>query len=181
MHPPKVISVIVQISNILISYPQQLSWKSLIFELERSHLQSPLSPATIDMRAILVQIDKLWVKLEYIIELGRRGEAVLREGLIRVSKIDLNLEYKEYKKKIGESLKSMVDKKQELELLDEGYIAMLYFIKLERNSFNLILREAVEEEEQARQQIVHLTHKFKLEKDEFIDKIIKLNNRIESL
>lgn len=87
MHPPKVISVIIQLSNIVIAYPQLITWKSLIFELEKSHLQSPLSPATIDLRAILVQTDKLWLKIESIIDLGRRGETVLREGLIRLSKI----------------------------------------------------------------------------------------------
>lgn len=39
----------------------------------------------------------------------------------------------------------------------------------------------MEEEEQTRLQLVHLNHKFKLEKDEYIEKIVKLNNKIESL
>lgn len=58
---------------------------------------------------------------------------------------------------------------------------MLYLMKLQRNGFNLIIKEAIEEEEQTRLQIVQLNHKFKMEKDEFIEKIVKLNNKIDSL
>jgi hypothetical protein len=111
MNPPKVVSVIVQLSNLIIAHPQLINWKSLIFEQERSHLQTPLSPATIDLKAILVQVDKLWLKIESIIDLSRRGEAVLREGLIRISKLDLNCDAKEFKKKLGEGMKSMLSKR----------------------------------------------------------------------
>jgi hypothetical protein len=39
------------------------------------------------MRSNLIQVDKLWSRLELIIDLARKGEAVFREGLIRLSKI----------------------------------------------------------------------------------------------
>lgn len=181
MNPQKTVSIVIQLSNMLLVYPQLLSWKSLIFEHERSHHQTPLSPATIDLRTLLVQVDKLWLKIEAVIDLGRRGETVLREGLIRLSKVDLNCEMKEYKKKVGENLKSLLGKKEDLEFLDDHHLSLLYLMKLERNSFSVILKEAMEDEEQNRQEMLRLSHKFKMEKDEFIEKIIKLNNKIETL
>lgn len=39
---------------------------------------------------------------------------MLREGLIRISKVDLNSDIKEYRKKVGESLKSLLGKKEDL-------------------------------------------------------------------
>jgi hypothetical protein len=39
----------------------------------------------------------------------------------------------------------------------------------------------MEDEELNRQEMMKLSHKFKMEKDEFIEKIIKLNNKIEAL
>lgn len=63
MDSAKVASVIIQISNILITYPHLLSWKTLILEQERSNSQAPLSPATFDFRTVLVRVDKLMVKL----------------------------------------------------------------------------------------------------------------------
>jgi hypothetical protein len=94
MNPQKTVSVIIQLSNVLLAHPQLLSWKSLLFDSERATHQTPLSPATIDLRTLLVQVDKLWAKIEAVIDLGRRGENVLREGLIRISKVDLNYEPK---------------------------------------------------------------------------------------
>lgn len=39
---------------------------------------------------------------------------------------------------------------------------------MERNGFSLVLREAMEEEEINRQEMLKMSHKFKMEKDEFI-------------
>lgn len=94
MNPQKAVSVVMQLSHILLAHPQLLTWKSLLFDHERPHHQTPLSPATIDLRTLLVQVDKLLLKIEAIIDLGRRGEAVLREGLIRLSKVELNCDNK---------------------------------------------------------------------------------------
>jgi hypothetical protein len=73
MNPQKTVSIIIQLSNILLAHPQLLTWKSLIFENERATHQTPLSPATIDLRTLLVQVDKLWAKIEAVIDLSRRG------------------------------------------------------------------------------------------------------------
>jgi hypothetical protein len=42
--------------------------------------------------------------------LSKKGEAVLHEGVIRISKINV-LEYKEYRKRVGEVLKAFLAKK----------------------------------------------------------------------
>jgi hypothetical protein len=130
MNPQKVVSVIIQLSHVVLAHPHLITWKSLLFDHERPHHQTPLSPATVDLRALLVQVDKLWLKIEEVVDLGRRGEAVLREGLIRLSKVELNCDAKEYKKKVAESLKSLMGKREDLELLDEGHLNLLYLIKL---------------------------------------------------
>lgn len=145
MNPQKTVSIIIQLNNILLACPQLLSWKSLLFDNERAAHQTPLSPATIDLRTLLVQVDKLWAKIEAVVDLSRRGENVLREGLIRISKLDVNWESKDYKKKMSESLKSLLGRKEDLDLLDDHHLQMLYLIKLERNGFSVILKEAMEE------------------------------------
>lgn len=52
-----------------------------------------------------------------------------------------------------------------MDLLDDHHLQMLYLIKLERNGFSVILKEAMEEEEAARQETVKMVHRFKMEKD----------------
>lgn len=86
MDPPKVISVMLQLSNAIITYSQMLSWKQLL-EQDRHHSQIPLSPATTDLKNALIRVDKLWARIEWVIELSRKGEVALREGLIKMSSV----------------------------------------------------------------------------------------------
>lgn len=89
------------------------------------------------------------------------------------------LSSKEYSKKLSQVLRPLMLKGDETDGVSEGELKLLYLMKLQRNSFSLVLHEAMEEEEENRQQIVHMNHKWKMEKEEYIEKIIKLSNQIE--
>ena len=52
-------------------------------------------------------------------------------------------------------------------------------MKLERNSFSMIIRNMLEYEDDVKQEIIFIQNKHKKEKDEYIDKIIRLNSHIE--
>lgn len=58
---------------------------------------------------------------------------------------------------------------------------LLYHMKLERNSFSLIIKNMLDYEEDVKQEIAHIQLRNRKEKDEYIEKIVKLNNRIELL
>lgn len=109
MDPFRVMSVMVQLSNAIITHPQFLSWKHLI-EQERHHSQVPLSPATIDLKNSLIRVDKLLPRIEWAVELSRRGDAVLREGLIKLSGVEVSLPGAEYSKRITNSLRPLLSK-----------------------------------------------------------------------
>ena len=64
MDASKTINVIIQLSNILIVYPHLLTWKTLLIDhQERPNMQTPLSPATFDMKTSLILVDRLWPKI----------------------------------------------------------------------------------------------------------------------
>lgn len=83
----KATAVVVQLSDILLAYPHLLSWKLLLLEQDRPIAKSPLSPASLDLRNVVLHVEKLWVRVEAVVELGRRGEGVLHEGLVRLGKL----------------------------------------------------------------------------------------------
>lgn len=105
MDPARAAIVLTHLSHIILTHPHLLSWKTLIIEQTRLLSQTPLSPATLDLRALLLRVDKLWPKLEAVLELGSHEQS-LREGLIRLGQIDPTLEWKDYCRKLTEGLKS---------------------------------------------------------------------------
>ena len=107
MDPFRVMSVMVQLSDAIVQYPALLSWRQLI-QQERHQPHQPLSPATQDLKNSLVRVDKLWPRIEWVVELSRRGEAILKEGLTRLSSIEDSLSGIEYSKRAEKILKPIL-------------------------------------------------------------------------
>jgi hypothetical protein len=85
MDANKVVSVLTQLSNVVVSFPGVVSWRGLL-EQEKVN-EVPQSPATLDLKHLLLRVDKLMVRIEVVVDLGRRGEGCLREGLLRLGKV----------------------------------------------------------------------------------------------
>jgi hypothetical protein len=56
MDTPKATAVVVQLSDILIAYPHLITWKTLIVEQDKPVSKSPLSPASLDLRAVMLRV-----------------------------------------------------------------------------------------------------------------------------
>ena len=82
---------------------------------------------------------------------------------------------------MAEVLKPLLAKREDKEELSPDRLAPLYLMKLERNGFAMILKSLIETDEEIKQEMAHLTMRHKREKDEFIDQIVRLQNRIEEL
>ena len=91
MEPNKAAHIIVRLSDIIISYPNIISWKTIILDPDMHESKNPQSPASIDMRSALIKVDKLWLRIESILELSKRGESVLHEGTIRIGKLSVEM------------------------------------------------------------------------------------------
>jgi hypothetical protein len=100
MDPAKATAIIIRLSDLMINYPQILNWKTLILDPDMHEAKNPQSPASLDMRAVLLKVDKLWLRIESVLELSKRGESVLLEGTIRIGKLTVEL-YKDYRKRLS--------------------------------------------------------------------------------
>lgn len=110
MDPNKATSLITKLSDIMVAFPHLITWKTLLLEQEISEYKNPYSPASVDLKTVILKVDKIWPRIETILELAKRGESVLHEGMIRISKIASN-DYKEYRKRLSEVLKPLLVKK----------------------------------------------------------------------
>lgn len=63
MDPNKATNIIVRLSDIILSYPNIVSWKTLILDPDMHESKNPQSPASIDMRSALIKVDKLWLRI----------------------------------------------------------------------------------------------------------------------
>jgi hypothetical protein len=100
--------------------------------------------------------------------------------MVRLGKLDI-VEYKEFRKRLGEVLKPLLAKREEKEDLSVERLGLLYLMKLERNGYSLILKSMIETEDEIKQELMHMSAKHKKEKDEYVDKIVRLSNKIEEL
>jgi hypothetical protein len=125
MDANKVVSVLTQLSNVVVSFPGVVSWRGLLLEQEKVN-EVPQSPATLDLKHLLLRVDKLMVRIEVVVDLGRRGEGCLREGLLRLGKVESGSEWKEYRRRVEESVKGLGGKEE----ANEEQLAALYHLKL---------------------------------------------------
>jgi len=63
MDPNKAANIIVRLSDIIISYPNIVSWKTIILDPDMHESKNPQSPASIDMRSAVLKVDKLWLRI----------------------------------------------------------------------------------------------------------------------
>ena len=89
MEPGKATAVIIRLSDIVVLYPNIITWKTLIMDPDMHESKNPQSPASFDMRNTLLKVDKLWLRIESILELSKKGESVLHEGTIRIGKLSV--------------------------------------------------------------------------------------------
>ena len=73
METAKATAIIVRLSDIIITYPNIISWKTIILDPDMHESKNPQSPASLDMRNALIKVDKLWLRIESILELSKRG------------------------------------------------------------------------------------------------------------
>lgn len=56
MDPTKATAIVMRLSDIIISYPHLLTWKTLILEQEVPESKNPHSPPSMDLRTIIMKV-----------------------------------------------------------------------------------------------------------------------------